>query len=70
MLDPLFAPRRMAEREPELTVLANDLIDGFIARGQCDFSTEFAVPFPSAVFCASWAFPSTGWTSSSSPRRG
>ena len=57
MLDPLFAPRRMAEREPELTVLANDLIDGFIARGQCDFSTEFAVPFPSAVFLRLMGLP-------------
>ena len=57
MLDPLFAPRRMAEREPELTVLANDLIDGFIARGHCDFSTEFAVPFPSAVFLRLMGLP-------------
>ena len=57
MLDPLFAPRRMAEREPELTVLANDLIDGFIERGHCDFSTEFAVPFPSAVFLRLMGLP-------------
>lgn len=57
MLDPLFSPRRMAEREPELTALVNDLIDGFIERGDCDFSSEFAVPFPSAVFLRLMGLP-------------
>jgi cytochrome P450 len=47
----------MAERAQELAVLANDLIDGFIERGHCDFSTEFAVPFPSAVFLRLMGLP-------------
>src|SRR3954453_1589909 len=45
MLDPLFSPRRMAEREQDVADLANELIDTFVERGSCDFSTEFAVPF-------------------------
>jgi cytochrome P450 len=57
MLDPLFSPRRMAEREEELTDLVNDLIDGFIERGRCDFSSELAVPFPSAVFLRLMGLP-------------
>src|SRR3954453_5473931 len=36
VLDLLFAPKRVAEKEPELVALANDLIDGFIQRGEVD----------------------------------
>ena len=57
MLDPLFAPRRMAEREQEVTDLANQLIDTFVERGSCDFSTEFALPFPSVVFLRLMGLP-------------
>jgi cytochrome P450 len=57
MLDPLFAPRRMAEREQEVTDLANQLIDTFVDRGSCDFSTEFALPFPSVVFLRLMGLP-------------
>jgi hypothetical protein len=38
----------MAEREQEVTDLANQPIDTFVERGS-DFSTEFALPFPSVV---------------------
>ena len=57
MLDPLFAPRRMAEREQEVTDFANQLIDTFVERGSCDFSTEFALPFPSVVFLRLMGLP-------------
>ncbi len=57
MLDPLFSPRRMAEREQDVADLANQLIDGFVERGSCDFSTEFAVPFPSVVFLRLMGLP-------------
>ncbi len=70
MLDPLFAPRRMAEREQDLHRSRQRPHRRLHRRGHCDFSTEFAVPFPSPCSCASWAFPWTGSTSSSSPRRG
>jgi len=50
LLDPIFAPRRMNELEPEITRLVNELIDGFIENGRCDFASEFAVLLPSAVF--------------------
>ena len=52
LLDPIFAPRQMARLEGEVTALVNDLIDGFIGRGECEFAADFAVPLPSAVFCA------------------
>ncbi len=57
MLDPIFAPRRMAAHEAAVTALTNDLIDQFIERGACDFSTEFAVPLPSSIFLSVFGLP-------------
>jgi cytochrome P450 len=57
MLDPLFTPRKMAAREGQVVALVNALIDGFDERGRCDFSREFAVPFPSAVFLQLMGLP-------------
>lgn len=50
ILDPLFTPREMARREPQVTALVNEIIDGFAGRGGCDFHSEFAVPLPCTVF--------------------
>ena len=50
ILDPLFTPREMARREPRVTDLVNQMIDGFADRGECDFHAEFAVPLPCTVF--------------------
>jgi cytochrome P450 len=50
ILDPLFTPREMAGREPAVTALVNEMIDGFADRGECDFHAEFAVPLPCTVF--------------------
>jgi cytochrome P450 len=40
----------MALIEESVARTVNDLIDGFIDRGEVDFASEFAVPFPSRVF--------------------
>jgi cytochrome P450 len=50
LLDPLFAPREVAKLETDVAALVNQLIDGFIDRGECEFCNEFAVPLPSSVF--------------------
>jgi cytochrome P450 len=57
MLDLLFAPKRMAAKEAEVTALTNRLIDRFIDRGSVDFSEEFAVIFPSQVFLSLMGLP-------------
>jgi cytochrome P450 len=57
LLDPIFAPRRMNLLEPEITRLVNELIDGFIDKGQCEFAADFAVPLPSSVFLALVGLP-------------
>ena len=50
LLDPYFAPREMAKLEAEVAALANGLIDGLADRGECDFTEDFAVPFPCIAF--------------------
>ena len=50
LLDPIFAPRQMNALEPDIARLVNELIDGFIDRGRCEFADELAVPLPSSVF--------------------
>ena len=50
VLDPLFAPRRMAAQEQPVAELVNQLIDRFGDRTEVDFAADFSVPFPSQVF--------------------
>ena len=57
MLDPLFTPRKMVQLEDEVAALVNQCIDGFIERGDCDFSEEVAVPVPSGTFLRLMGLP-------------
>ena len=50
LLDPFLAPRQVARHEADVAALVNELIDGFVSRGSCDFVPEFAVPLPCTVF--------------------
>jgi cytochrome P450 len=57
LLDPIFAPRKMAAMDEEVSGLVNQLIDRFIERGECDFAKEFSIPFPSQVFLTLLGLP-------------
>jgi cytochrome P450 len=57
LLDPLFAPRRMDDQEEDITRRVNSFIDAFIDRGHCNFTDEFAEPFPSSVFLGLMGLP-------------
>lgn len=57
LLDPLFSPKNMAALEGPARALVNELIDGFIDRGKCDFHEEFATPLPSGMFLALMGLP-------------
>jgi cytochrome P450 len=57
LLDPQFSPKRMAELEPEARKLVNEIIDEFVASGQCDFHEDFATPLPSTIFLALMGLP-------------
>ena len=50
LLDPIFAPKRMNLIEPDIARLVNELIDGFVDDGSCEFTTALAEPLPSSVF--------------------
>jgi len=55
--DPQFSPRKMAELEPEMRKLTNEVIDSFIDRGECNFHEEYATPLPSTFFLALMGLP-------------
>ena len=57
LLDPQFSPKRMAELEPEARALVNEIIDEFVASGECDFHEDFATPLPSTIFLALMGLP-------------
>lgn len=57
LLDPEFSPKRMRELEPDVRVLVNQLIDGFIDRGECEFHEDFATPLPSTIFLRLMGLP-------------
>jgi len=57
VLDPQFSPKRMAELEPEARALVNEIIDEFVASGECDFHEDFATPLPSTIFLALMGLP-------------
>lgn len=67
ILEPFFSPKAIAELEPRIRGVANDLIDRFIESGHCDFDPQFAFPFPGTTFMALMGWPLedaaklTGW---------
>jgi cytochrome P450 len=50
LIDPHLSPRQVERLADDVRRLVNELIDGFIDRGSCNFHTEFSVPLPSTVF--------------------
>lgn len=57
LLNPKFTPKRIAEMEPEVRALVNQLIDGFCDKGSCEFNDEFATPLPSTIFLRLMGLP-------------
>lgn len=59
LLEPLFSRRRMRALEPEIRRQANELIDKFIDKGECEFNSAFAIPLPCSVFLSLLGLPYT-----------
>ena len=57
ILDPRFSKKRMAEIAPDVRRHANELIDSFIERGECEFDHEFAIPLPATAFLSLMGLP-------------
>jgi cytochrome P450 len=50
LLSPRFGPKPVADLEPEVRALAVELIEGFVANGECEFVDAFAKRLPIVVF--------------------
>lgn len=50
LLDPYFSRKRMAELVPDVRRHANELIDRFYDKGECEFDEAFAIPLPCTAF--------------------
>jgi len=50
VMDPHLTSRQVAPREERVRSLVNELIDGFVERGHCDFHAELSVPLPCTIF--------------------
>jgi cytochrome P450 len=50
LLDPIFAPRRIAQLEDRTRALVRDLIAAVVDEGGCNFHTAVAEPLPTNVF--------------------
>jgi cytochrome P450 len=49
LLDRLFTVGKVREMTPYMERIANELIDGFAARGSCEFVRDFAHPLPMMI---------------------
>lgn len=50
ILDPMLSPKAVLELADNIRGLTNRLIDEFIEKGECEFTTDFARPLPVSVF--------------------
>jgi len=49
---PAFAPKLVKSLIPSFQALANELIDGFIDDGRCEFMAQFSEPYATRVICS------------------
>lgn len=50
ILDQMFSPQSILKLDAYIRKLANDLIDTFIDKRECEFTTDFGRPLPVSVF--------------------
>ncbi len=61
LLDPYFTSERMAAFEPRSEAIASALLGPILARGETEFISEFAQPFPHQGLCAFVGWPVADW---------
>lgn len=57
ILDPIFSPQGVAKLEDRIRQRANDLIDKFIDKRECEFTTAFGRPLPVSIFLELMGLP-------------
>lgn len=61
LLGPAFRSRTIEAMRPQFQELANNLVDGFAARGRVEFVSEFAEPYASRILCLLLGLPDDEW---------
>ncbi len=57
LIDQAFSVRRVRTMVGYVEAMVNDLIDGFLAKGECDFMWDFAIPLPCTVIADQLGVP-------------
>ncbi len=63
LLNPAFAPGRIDRLAPRFRALGDELVDGFAARGRCEFMSEFAEPYAGRVIAIILGLAESTWPS-------
>jgi cytochrome P450 len=61
LLNPAFSPKLIKELVPRFQELANELVDGFAERGECEFVRDFAEPYATRVLTILLGIPESEW---------
>ncbi len=61
LLMPAFRNKTITAMQPQFVALANELIDGFAARGEVEFISEFAEPYAARIICQLLGLPDAHW---------
>ncbi|GAA4284204.1 cytochrome P450 [Brevibacterium daeguense] len=61
LLNPAFSPSMARKLEPEFAALAEELVDGFIDRGECEFVRDFSEPFATRALCIMMGLDHKHW---------
>ena len=61
IVDKVFVPSFVKQIEPYVAALADDLVDGFIERGEADLLQEFCVRLPMFVISDQLGLPRSEW---------
>jgi cytochrome P450 len=61
LMNPAFSSRHITALLPSFRELADELVDGFAARGRCEFMSEFAEPYATRVIVRLLGIPEDDW---------
>ncbi|MBA2955633.1 cytochrome P450 [Nocardioides sp. MAH-18] len=61
LLMPAFRNKTIAAMRPRFQALANELVDGFAARGEVELISEFAEPYAARIICVLLGLPEDDW---------
>ena len=59
LVSSMFTARQLARIEADVDIVAAAVIDSVIEKGECDFVTEIAAPFPITIICDMMGIPAS-----------